>query len=43
VVLTRFDSQFKGMSRDSKGGYRTSVGGPERDLMVRKLGMEIIF
>jgi len=41
VVLPSFDSQFKGISRGSKGGYKRSVGGPVRDLSVRKLGMEI--
>jgi len=41
LFLPRFDSQFKGMSRVSKGVYRRRVRGLVMDLIVRKLGKEI--
>ena len=42
-VQSRFDSQFKGMSRCSKGAYRSRLVGLFRDLMVRNLGKEITY
>jgi len=43
LVLPRFDIQFNGISRGSKGGYRKRGRGQIRDLMDRKLEKEIIF
>lgn len=42
-LMPRFNSQFMGISRGSKGGYRGIGWGPLIDLMDRKLEKDITF
>ena len=43
LLLPRFASQFKGMSRCSNRGYRRRLVGLFKDLRDRNLGKEITF
>jgi len=43
LIIPRFDSQFKGMLRCSKGGYRRRGEGSVRAHIERKMGKKITF